>query len=184
MLPLGRPLTLFRTRPAQRVNRWGRLVPHRRSGHRNPVLAKCANSVLAIRPRAGQVSAGSVGLVGGCQALERADAEGHVGVDGRSSSSSRTSRGTCTSCGTGCRRAAVSGRRCGWPDPQARWQGGPAFRCARGRGPDRATVAAMPLEPEAEKIFHRDSYGYRPGKSTLDAVAACRRALLARRLGR
>ena len=36
------------------------------------------------------------------------------------------------------------------------------------------TVAAMALEPEVEKIFHRDSYGYRPGKSALDAVAACR----------
>jgi RNA-directed DNA polymerase len=36
------------------------------------------------------------------------------------------------------------------------------------------TVAAMVLEPGVEKIFHRDSYGYRPGKSALDAVAACR----------
>ena len=36
------------------------------------------------------------------------------------------------------------------------------------------TVAAMALEPEAEKIFHPDSYGYRPGKSALDAVGICR----------
>jgi RNA-directed DNA polymerase len=36
------------------------------------------------------------------------------------------------------------------------------------------TVAAMALEPEVEKIFHPDSYGYRPRKSALDAVAACR----------
>jgi RNA-directed DNA polymerase len=36
------------------------------------------------------------------------------------------------------------------------------------------TVAAMTLEPEVEKIFHPDSYGYRPRKSALDAVAACR----------
>ncbi|HUB41681.1 MAG TPA: reverse transcriptase domain-containing protein, partial [Streptosporangiaceae bacterium] len=36
------------------------------------------------------------------------------------------------------------------------------------------TVAAMALEPEAEKVFHPDSYGYRPRKSALDAVAACR----------
>lgn len=36
------------------------------------------------------------------------------------------------------------------------------------------TVAAMALEPEVEKIFHPDSYGYRPGKSALDAVGACR----------
>jgi RNA-directed DNA polymerase len=36
------------------------------------------------------------------------------------------------------------------------------------------TVAAMTLEPEVEKIFHPDSYGYRPRKSALDAVGACR----------
>lgn len=36
------------------------------------------------------------------------------------------------------------------------------------------TVAALALEPEVEKIFHPDSYGYRPRKSALDAVAACR----------
>ncbi len=36
------------------------------------------------------------------------------------------------------------------------------------------TVAAMVLEPEAEKIFHPDSFGYRPRKSALDAVGACR----------
>jgi RNA-directed DNA polymerase len=36
------------------------------------------------------------------------------------------------------------------------------------------TVAAMCLEPEVEKVFHPDSYGYRPGRSALDAVGACR----------
>src|SRR5436190_17045776 len=36
------------------------------------------------------------------------------------------------------------------------------------------TVAAMELERKVEPIFHRDSYGYRPGRSALDAVAACR----------
>jgi RNA-directed DNA polymerase len=36
------------------------------------------------------------------------------------------------------------------------------------------TAAAMALEPGVEKIFHPDSYGYRPGRSALDAVAACR----------
>jgi RNA-directed DNA polymerase len=30
------------------------------------------------------------------------------------------------------------------------------------------------LEPEVEPMFHPDSYGYRPGRSALDAVAACR----------
>ena len=36
------------------------------------------------------------------------------------------------------------------------------------------TVARMHLEPAVEPVFHPDSYGYRPGKSALDAVGACR----------
>jgi RNA-directed DNA polymerase len=37
------------------------------------------------------------------------------------------------------------------------------------------TVAALALEARTESIFHDDSYGYRPGRSALDAVAKCRR---------
>ena len=36
------------------------------------------------------------------------------------------------------------------------------------------TVVCQYLEPEVEPIFHPDSYGYRPGRSALDAVATCR----------
>jgi RNA-directed DNA polymerase len=36
------------------------------------------------------------------------------------------------------------------------------------------TVAAMYLERGVEPLFHPDSYGYRPGRSALDAVAVCR----------
>ena len=36
------------------------------------------------------------------------------------------------------------------------------------------TVVAMELEKKVEPIFHPDSYGYRPERSALDAVAACR----------
>ena len=36
------------------------------------------------------------------------------------------------------------------------------------------TAVAMVLERGVEPIFHPDSYGYRPGRSALDAVAACR----------
>lgn len=36
------------------------------------------------------------------------------------------------------------------------------------------TVVKLYLEPEAEPLFHPDSYGYRPGRSALDAVATCR----------
>ena len=35
-------------------------------------------------------------------------------------------------------------------------------------------VAKQYLEPELEKYFHPDSYGYRPGKSALDAVGMAR----------
>jgi RNA-directed DNA polymerase len=36
------------------------------------------------------------------------------------------------------------------------------------------TVVKMILEPQVEKHFHPDSYGYRPGKSAVDAVAQAR----------
>jgi hypothetical protein len=36
------------------------------------------------------------------------------------------------------------------------------------------TVVARRLEVKVEPIFHPDSYGYRPYRSALDAVAVCR----------
>ena len=36
------------------------------------------------------------------------------------------------------------------------------------------TVAKKYLEPEVEPMFHSDSYGYRPGRSALDALGVCR----------
>jgi group II intron reverse transcriptase/maturase len=36
------------------------------------------------------------------------------------------------------------------------------------------TVVRSYLEPELEKIFHPDSYGYRPGRSAHQALATCR----------
>jgi RNA-directed DNA polymerase len=36
------------------------------------------------------------------------------------------------------------------------------------------TVAYLYLEPAVEAVFHPDSYGYRPGRSAHDALAACR----------
>ena len=35
-------------------------------------------------------------------------------------------------------------------------------------------AAASALEPGVEPVFHEDSYGYRPGRSPVDAVAVCR----------
>ena len=37
------------------------------------------------------------------------------------------------------------------------------------------TVAKMVLEPLVEPVFHPDSYGYRPGRSALDAVGVARK---------
>ena len=37
------------------------------------------------------------------------------------------------------------------------------------------TVVKMVLEPVVEPVFHEDSYGYRPGRSALDAVGAARK---------
>jgi RNA-directed DNA polymerase len=36
------------------------------------------------------------------------------------------------------------------------------------------TAAAMLLEDKLERVFHRDSYGYRPGRSAHGALAVCR----------
>ncbi len=36
------------------------------------------------------------------------------------------------------------------------------------------TVARLYLEPKVEPLFHPDSYGYRPGRSALQAVGVCR----------
>src|SRR6476646_6128447 len=37
------------------------------------------------------------------------------------------------------------------------------------------TTVKMWLEPRLDPIFHRDSYGYRPGKSALEVIAVTRR---------
>jgi RNA-directed DNA polymerase len=37
------------------------------------------------------------------------------------------------------------------------------------------TVAKMVLDPIVEPVFHADSYGYRPGRSALDAVGVARK---------
>jgi group II intron reverse transcriptase/maturase len=36
------------------------------------------------------------------------------------------------------------------------------------------TVVALYMEPDVEPLFHADSYGYRPGRSALQAVGVCR----------
>jgi len=36
------------------------------------------------------------------------------------------------------------------------------------------TAAVLLMEPGVERLFHNDSYGYRPGRSPADAVRVCR----------
>ena len=45
------------------------------------------------------------------------------------------------------------------------------------------TVVAEELAKRVEVIFHDDSYGYRPGRSALDAVGVCRQRCWKNRLG-
>ncbi len=59
-------------------------------------------------------------------------------------------------------------------DPQARRAGGAGARRADRGDRVAQTVVRMYLEPTVEPIFHQDSYGYRPGRSALDVVGACR----------
>jgi retron-type reverse transcriptase len=42
------------------------------------------------------------------------------------------------------------------------------------------TVAVMILEPEVEQVFHPDSFGYRRGRSALDAVGCAESGVLRR----
>ena len=79
-----------------------------------------------------------------------------------------------------------------WPAPIARNQIQPSTRLQEGQyevtvpnTADRVaqTAAAMLLEEKLEPVFHRDSYGYRPGRSAHDALAVCRRRCWKQGLG-
>ena len=63
----------------------------------------------------------------------------------------------------------------GGGDTEAAWRRDPGSRGAGCRGQDRADRSGGRLEKAVEPLFHPDSYGYRPGRSALDAVAACRK---------
>ncbi len=45
------------------------------------------------------------------------------------------------------------------------------------------TVVKMTIEPQLEPLFHPDSYGYRPGKSALQAVGVTPAEMLGESLG-
>ena len=102
--------------------------------------------------------------------------KGAPGVDGQSIEDfEKNLQETCTRSGIGCRRARTFRPRC------ARWR-------SRSRTAVAAECSAFPLSPtgwprpwwpgismrRVEPVFHPDSYGYRPGRSALDAVGKCR----------
>src|ERR1700722_10493465 len=62
------------------------------------------------------------------------------------------------------------------PIPNSNW-GAVQFALTVPTVSDRIAQAVVKgyLEPELEKHFHPDSYGYRPGKSALDAVGVARK---------
>ena len=62
----------------------------------------------------------------------------------------------------------------GGGDPEAAWRRDPNSRGAHCRGQGRADRGGGPAGSGVEPVFHPDSYGYRPGRSPLDAVGACR----------
>jgi hypothetical protein len=96
-------------------------------------------------------------------------------MDSRLRTSRLIFRTTSTSSGTGCRQGATFHRRCDEleipkVDGGTRPLGIPtvADRIAQ-------EVARRYLEPRLEPMFHTDSYGYRPGRSAIDAVRQARK---------
>ncbi len=59
-------------------------------------------------------------------------------------------------------------------DTEARWRGVRTFGVPTVADRVAQTVVKLYLEPEVEPLFHPDSYGYRPGRSALQAVGVCR----------
>ena len=92
----------------------------------------------------------------------------------------RTSRLICrttsTSSGIGCRRAATLPPPVRRVDiPKGETGGTRPLGYSHGRRPHRPDGGQTTvLEPLVEPMFHDDSYGYRPGKSALDAVGVAR----------
>ena len=83
-------------------------------------------------------------------------------------------RTTCSSFGIGCHRAVTFRRQSNGLRSrsvrvvQGRWE----FQ--RSQTGLRRGVVKAGLEPELERHFHPDSYGYRPDKSALEAVGVAR----------
>ncbi len=78
--------------------------------------------------------------------------------------------------GTGSPPAPTSRHRCARSRSPSRMAGARGFwACPPWRTGVAQTVAAGVIEAGAGQVFHPGSYGYRPGRCALDAVAVCRR---------
>src|SRR6266446_1561255 len=95
-------------------------------------------------------------------------------MDSRLRSSRPTFRATSTSSGTGCRQGATFLRRLGGSTFRRRMAGHGRWASQLSATGSPQEVARRYLEPILEPVFHADSYGYRPGKSAIDAVRSAR----------
>lgn len=87
----------------------------------------------------------------------------------------RSAEAICTRFGIGCPRIRITRSRCGrWRSRRATATSG--YWVSNGRRSHRSGVwGRARLVPRVEQVFHSDSYGYRPGRSALDAVEMCAR---------
>ena len=95
-------------------------------------------------------------------------------MNSRLRTSKGTGKGTCIRSGIGCRRAATFRRRCGRRRFRKQTAGKGSWGFQPYRTGSRKCQVKTRLEPEIDPLFHPDSYGYRPGKSALDAVGQAR----------
>ena len=81
---------------------------------------------------------------------------------------------TSTRSGIGCRLEATFRRRCVGLTYRKAIRSNAAAGDSDGRRQIAQMVVKRHLEPLLEPVFHRDSYGYRPGKSAHDALLKAR----------
>src|SRR4051812_7881898 len=95
-------------------------------------------------------------------------------MNSRLRSSRRIFRTTSTSSGTGWSRAATFHPRSGRSRSRRKREVSACWASPTVGDRIAQSVVKARLEPVLEPLFHADSYGYRPGRSALDAVGAAR----------
>ena len=100
---------------------------------------------------------------------------GAAGVDGESIAKFEENlRGNLIGFGIACPRGRTSHRRFEPSRYRRKREARGSSACQLCRTEFAQTVVLSYLQPEVEPLFHPDSYGYRPGRSAHDALAACR----------